>query len=93
MNRSYDEPGWIELTLPDGRRGVWMRVGEDKVELCAGREGDDAYVCFEPTRQQYHDAVGILECHLFSLELAFDNAASAINELLGDNHKYVEESK
>lgn len=70
-----------------------MRVSHDKVELCAGREGDDAYVCFVPTLQQYHDAAGVLECHLFSLELAFDSVACKINELLGNDSKYVEESK
>jgi len=40
------EPGWVKLTCPDGRRGVGMRVTDGAVELCAGREGDDAYVEF-----------------------------------------------
>ena len=40
------EPGWLQLLPFDeaGRRSLWIRVSSDKVELCAGREGDDAYV-------------------------------------------------
>jgi hypothetical protein len=36
------EPGWIKICCPDGRRGLWMRVSDASIELCAGREGDDA---------------------------------------------------
>lgn len=46
MNRYMrcNGPGWIELACPDGRRGLWARVTDKGIELCAGREGDDAYV-------------------------------------------------
>ena len=42
-------PGYELLAMhdPSGRRGLWARYEEAAVELCAGREGDDAYVCFE----------------------------------------------
>ena len=29
---------------PAGRRGIWYRESPGVVELCAGRDGDDAYV-------------------------------------------------
>lgn len=48
------EPGWTKIgaTCSAGRRSLWLRVTSLKedanlpevVELCAGREGDDAYV-------------------------------------------------
>lgn len=43
------EDGWQEVVMrdPSGRRGLWMRVTGTTVELCAGREGDDAYVKLE----------------------------------------------
>lgn len=42
-----NEPGWVELARPDGRRGVWIRVTDRGIELCAGREGDDEYLSLE----------------------------------------------
>jgi len=44
------QPGWIEVCKPDGRRGLWVRTSAGSVELCAGREGDDAYVQMRPGR-------------------------------------------
>lgn len=40
-----DEPGWIRIIPFDsaGRRSMWVRITSDKIECCAGREGDDAY--------------------------------------------------
>lgn len=53
-----DEPGWVQIGLmcASGRRSLWWRVTEDPdtkdgppaaMELCAGREGDDAYARFD----------------------------------------------
>lgn len=45
------EPGWICISMhdPAGRRGLWFRRTSDGgVELCAGREGDDAWAKVEP---------------------------------------------
>lgn len=45
------QPGWIQVAGhdPSGRRGLWYRGSpEQGVELCAGREGDDCYVCLPP---------------------------------------------
>lgn len=38
------EPGWVAVDVPDGRRGLWIRVTPNATELCAGREGDDSYL-------------------------------------------------
>ena len=46
------EPGYKLLAMCDVpfRRGLWMRASPEAVELCAGREGDDAYVRLERDR-------------------------------------------
>lgn len=48
-NRGFD-PGWrlVAMNDPSKRRGIWYRPSEDKqsIELCAGREGDDAFAFF-----------------------------------------------
>lgn len=41
------QPGWQCASMhdPAGRRGIWFRrESPGAVEVCAGREGDDAYV-------------------------------------------------
>lgn len=51
----YEQPGWELCAMhdPAGRRGLWARFssGPDSIpsviEICAGREGDDAYVRIE----------------------------------------------
>lgn len=44
----YRNTGWLLIAMHDpvGRRGVWARVDRTQgiMELCAGREGDDAYL-------------------------------------------------
>ena len=65
--------GWVELARPDGRRGIWMRVTEFSVELCAGREGDDEYVSFEmgksPTKRDITQAKDVLAAFEYAQEL------------------------
>jgi len=66
------EDGWILVALndPTGRRGIWMRPLwlDDPahnvrtlmvLELCAGREGDDAYTAFSNPSEELH---GLFEC-------------------------------
>jgi hypothetical protein len=66
---NMDEPGFEEVVVPDGRRGLWVRrwirtaeggevpdpdrwyelggrAGPTRIDLAAGREGDDAEVSF-----------------------------------------------
>lgn len=38
-----NEPGWKVVAVPDGKRGLWYRYTEGKIELCAGKDGDGAY--------------------------------------------------
>lgn len=68
------EPGWYLAVRddPSRRRGIWIKEtrGEGgrivQVELCAGREGDDAYVQIvdgqAPTARDLHDLVDCIEC-------------------------------
>jgi hypothetical protein len=47
MCNRKDEPGYKVIAMhdPSGRRGVWYRANNDgSIELCAGRDGNDAYV-------------------------------------------------
>lgn len=39
------EPGFVQVLCRDGRRGFWYRRTPGAIEMCAGREGDDTYVC------------------------------------------------
>ena len=70
MNSTHDpayrcrQPGYEEIIVPDGRRGVWVRTtppladeargyerdweSVTQLEICAGREGDDDYVVLRP---------------------------------------------
>ena len=41
-----EEPGWVEVTMADSRRGLWIRETDGKIEVCGGREGDDVYLSF-----------------------------------------------
>lgn len=43
------EPGLVRIGryCPSERRAMWIRSTGDTIELCAGREGDDAYVSFK----------------------------------------------
>jgi hypothetical protein len=44
-NRAFEE-GYLcaAMHCPSGRRGLWFRQNPDgTLEICAGREGDDAY--------------------------------------------------
>jgi len=46
MSMRSNEPGWIRLFKYDNakRRSLWIRMFDNKIEFCAGREGDDSYV-------------------------------------------------
>lgn len=55
------EPLLDELADPAGRRNVWIRENTGDVELCAGREGDDAYVRLRLLSGRASDLAGIVE--------------------------------
>jgi len=63
------EPGWERIGLFDSaeRRALWRRViGEDEfgepdaIELCSGREGDDAFVRIDRSNPQWADIADVL---------------------------------
>lgn len=66
-----NEPGWVLCAMNDEshRRGVWMRTTQDpvtkfitKLEVCAGREGDDWYVSLEPGEVTVRQLYNLEEC-------------------------------
>jgi hypothetical protein len=75
------EPGWIELSRPDGRRGMWMRVTDNCIELCAGREGDDAHLSLTLgsvlSRRDLAEAEDILKTFQWAKEVSVENAGDA----------------
>jgi len=76
--------GWTCLTCLDGRRGVWMKVTATTVELCAGREGGDAYVKFVVGEVvsvlNIVDAEAIRDYFWWGQEVADSNAGSMQDE-------------
>ena len=70
----FNSEGWVRIGRKDrsGRRSLWLRVNDadrenpfmdefrGPIELCAGREGDDAYVYIDegnPLHSQIHDVL------------------------------------
>lgn len=92
LNRCID-PGWRRIGRIDsaGRRSLWIREtwnrdGPACIELCAGREGDDAYVRITPDNPQWRDLENVLTCARFAAEyedgdgLTLDREAAARGE-------------
>lgn len=80
MSLTCREDGYEEMLRPDGRRGLWMRGADDStVELCAGREGDDAYVklCASQTlsEEDIWKLRDLISTVGFAVEVAEQNAA------------------
>lgn len=84
---SLEKAGWkcIAMHDPAGRRGVWYRttprdVRTDQkiqepvgtIEMCAGREGDDAYVIIAVgtvmDERKMYDLLSLLEYGLYARE-------------------------
>ena len=72
----YAEKGWINIGRVDstGRRSLWSRIrmkpGANEispatviaVELCAGREGRDSYLCVGPQDPLFEELLDIVCC-------------------------------
>ena len=85
MMRSEEE-GWrrIGVECPSGRRSLWMRFDQkegtfmadettvSKLELCAGRDGDDAYIAITPSNPQFPELLGVFLTALYAAELHDD---------------------
>jgi hypothetical protein len=61
-----------------------MRVTKERVELCAGREGDDEYVSFDlgeaVTKEHLHRGRSVLEYFAYAVELAMENVYSRMSK-------------
>lgn len=79
----YKQPGWelAAMNDPAGRRGIWYRAtfaGENELvalEVCGGREGDDAYARFEVhehNRDAVHGLLDVLERAAWAVDMARD---------------------
>lgn len=66
----YLEPGWHRIGRIDKPRirSLWIRESSDAIELCAGREGDDAYVRLTPDNPQWRDLWDVLSRARFAAE-------------------------
>jgi hypothetical protein len=65
------EPGWQRVGSLDkpGRRSIWVRFGDHRIEICAGREGDDAYIEIEESNPAFLGLVDVFETQLWAIEL------------------------
>lgn len=70
--------GWVQLCQADGcnRRALWIRVSNEAVEFCNGREGRDGYVMIrlhDPCPLSIRDLVelrGMLDGQLWAWEMS-----------------------
>lgn len=67
-----NEPGWTRIGRMDDadRRALWLRESPGVVELCAGREGADAYVKITDEHAQFRDIEDVLSRARFAVEYA-----------------------
>lgn len=75
MSNRYHDPGWRRIGRIDsvGRRSLWIREtwnsdGPVCIELCAGREGDDAYGRITPDNPQWAELEDVLSRARFAAE-------------------------
>lgn len=75
MAELYRAPLSEDPTKPDPRRGIWMRVTANAIEMCAGREGDDDHLILKlgatVTLDDLEDARNVLSW-VFSPEVEED---------------------
>jgi hypothetical protein len=78
------EPGWRRIGRIDApeRRSLWIRESRDVIELCAGREGDDAYVRITPDNPQWHDLSDVLSRARFAAEYEDDDGLTLEREAM-----------
>ncbi len=69
-----EEPGYICVTMGDHRRGLWYRIADAGIEVCAGREGDDDHVKLRVgelvTAQQIAELAGCLESVVWARDMS-----------------------
>jgi len=82
MSMRFQEPGWIQLGSskdPSGRRQLWVRFQEDSIELCSGREGDDAYVKLSTAGEQGYALRNVFE-YAACLEPGWDDVLEMLDK-------------
>jgi len=67
---------WTCAALPDGRRGLWFRVHDGRLEIRAGREGDDDVLSTpigeRPSAEFVPALIEVLETLAYAHDLARD---------------------
>lgn len=92
LNRCH-EPGWRRIGRIDKpqRRSLWIRESRGGIELCAGREGDDAYVRLTPDNPQWRELRDVLTRARFAAEfedsdgLTLEREAIARGEVVAED--------
>lgn len=89
MSAKWDK-SWIRIGRYDKtrRRSTWARIicsednPEDKiaVEICSGREGDDAFACVEKDDPAFPTLLSVIEYSIFNVDEEPDE--DEINERL-----------
>jgi hypothetical protein len=61
---------WVRIGRQDstGRRSLWFRESKHCIELCSGREGDDAYVQIYRSNPQWAEIYAVLSSARFAAE-------------------------
>ncbi len=69
------QPGWVRIgvTCSAGRRSMWARITPESgeptsLELCAGREGDDAYLLVRRGDPAFDGLLAVVETAIFAAE-------------------------
>jgi hypothetical protein len=73
LEREPLDATWERIGTPHGRRSGWMRAiferdQLERVELRAGREGDDASVVIDRSNPQLNEIYEVLSCMRFAVE-------------------------
>lgn len=71
------EPGWEQIGNYDhvGRRSLWVRFHDESFELCAGREGDDAYVRIDASNEAFMELERVLSYQAWAQEVSLGEGA------------------
>jgi hypothetical protein len=72
-----DEPGWMRIGIYDDaqRRSLWLRMSDEAIELCSGREGDDKYVRIARDNPSFDDLHDVMCGIRFARERLIDKLA------------------
>ena len=74
----YLQDGWVRVGIFDlvERRSMWVRYTTDIVEICAGREGDDAIVSIGRTNPAFDDLSNVIGTAVFARDQLIGSIAT-----------------